>query len=109
MIFVFWGSLRINNLQAQKSRFFNFFTASPSQPANFRTLIGVQVDGVVLQQDEAELIGLYSIARTGLKGWTKAIYENESFCLIAAAQYSAIFLPELVPLAAWAQHLPLPR
>jgi len=30
LILVFWGSLRINNLQAQKSRFFNFFTASPS-------------------------------------------------------------------------------
>jgi hypothetical protein len=41
LIFVFWGPLRINNLQAQKSRFFNFFTASPSRPANFRSLIGV--------------------------------------------------------------------
>jgi hypothetical protein len=67
LIFVFWGSLRINNLQTQKSRFFNFFTASPSQPANFRTLIGVRVDGVVLQQNKAELIGLYAIARSGLK------------------------------------------
>jgi hypothetical protein len=32
LIFVFWGPLRINNLQAQKSRFFNFFTASPVVP-----------------------------------------------------------------------------
>ena len=37
----------------------------PSQPANFRTLIGVMVDGVVLQQNKAELIGLYAIARSG--------------------------------------------
>ena len=28
----------------------------PSQPANFRTLIGVRVDGVVLQQEKTELI-----------------------------------------------------
>jgi len=37
----------------------------PSQPANFRTLIGVRVDGVVLQQNKAELIGLNAIARSG--------------------------------------------
>jgi len=30
-------------------------------------LIGVWVDGVVLQQNKAELIGLYAIARSGLK------------------------------------------
>ena len=39
----------------------------PSQPANFRTLTGVLVDGVVLQQNKAESIELYAIARSGLK------------------------------------------
>ena len=61
LIFAFWGSLRINNLQAQKSRFFNFFTPSPSQLANFRTLIGVRVDGVVLQQNNAAVLDIMSI------------------------------------------------
>ena len=48
----------------------------PSQPANFHTLIGVRVDGVVLQQNKAELIGLYAIAGSGLKDKYKLLVQK---------------------------------
>jgi len=48
----------------------------PSQPANFRTLIGVWVDRVVLQQNKAELIALYAIARSGLNDKYKLLVKK---------------------------------
>ena len=48
----------------------------PSQPANFRILIGVRVDGMVLQQYKAELIALYAIARSGLKDKYKLLVQK---------------------------------
>src|SRR5258708_36011647 len=48
----------------------------PSRPANFRTLIGVCVDDVVLQQNKAELTGLYAIARSELKDKYKLLVKK---------------------------------
>jgi hypothetical protein len=39
-------------------------------------MIGVMVDGVVLQQNKAELIGLYAIARFGLKDKYKLLVKK---------------------------------
>jgi hypothetical protein len=39
-------------------------------------LIGVRVDGVVLQQNKAEVIALYAIARSGLKDKCKILVKK---------------------------------
>ena len=71
----------------------------PSQPANFRTLIGVWVDGVVLQQNKAELIGHYAIARSGLKDKYKFLVKKTrsyGFALLKNADENPISIGQYV-------------